>query len=127
VRDVNDVVRMADIARLYNHRNQSIAFVSHTAKWTPWHATDVRAAPQVLLDGSDSDEPYTVVDLDIVMRVPQGSVEYIPGAGEIIKQFWMQWLAVAVLVWYVWSWVRYILVMEGVVDSVLEKQDPHAH
>ena len=97
----------------YRNRNNTLDYVQQYKVWTP--------SPGV----PDNHGAYANFNLTMVLRVPQQDVLYTPTASEVLKDAWLKYLAIFVVVKYLLEFFASFVAYNQLVDTTMRVETPH--
>jgi transmembrane protein 231 len=114
VRDVADLVNLADFGRRYAARNESTPFEPNAMFSTPDRS---RYGPPVYHGANALANAHGI---EITLRVPSATVDYEPSFAEAVKFGWVQYFCIAYVFYWAFNIVRRILVTQALVNTIAE-------
>ena len=73
----------------------------------------------------DNHGAYANFNLTMVLRVPQQDVLYTPTASEVLKDAWLKYLAIFVVVKYLLEFFASFVAYNQLVDTTMRVETPH--
>lgn len=113
VRDVSDIMSIAEYGARYAARNETTPFITDVEA-TSMDATD---GPNVIPAPGQLNDAFGV---QIHMRVPLARVDYVPSFGESLKHGWVQYFCIAYIFWWAFGIVKSIAVSQALVNTIAE-------
>ena len=122
VKDVSDLSNIAMLATKYARRNETTVFeqrvVSYGGKYHMGGVDDIRMAGHNELTPTAGDSDPLSFNLDVLMRVDPILVSHVPSTAEVVKHAWVQYFALAYVVYWLFNHIRRILVKGGMVNTI---------
>ena len=97
----------------YRNRNNTLDYQQTYKVWTP--------SPGV----PDNHGAYAHFNLTMVLRVPQQDILYTPTASEVLKDAWLKYLAIFVVVKYLLEFFASFVAYNQLVDTTMRVETPH--
>jgi len=97
----------------YRNRNNTLDYQQTYKVWTP--------SPGV----PDNHGAYANFNLTMVLRVPQQDILYTPTASEVLKDAWLKYLAIFVVVKYLLEFFASFVAYNQLVDTTMRIETPH--
>ena len=97
----------------YRNRNNTLDYQQTYKVWTP--------SPGV----PDNHGAYANFNLTFVLRVPQQDILYTPTASEVLKDAWLKYLAIFVVVKYLLEFFASFVAYNQLVDTTMRVETPH--
>jgi len=81
----------------YFHRNETTELVYPNSYWQHGRSSEFYVHCQI--------------------RIPKSQIRYVPGAGEVLKFSWIQYLSLLVIVYYLMDWVFYFVYAYQILET----------
>ena len=122
IHDVADLVDIGQLARKYADRNITAVFVQKTLDFggvTMISAEEARLSPASsnFINSDDLDDT-SMFQLRINMRVLAAMINYEPSFAEALKWAWVQYFCIAMIVYFLFSYVREFFVKQAIINTI---------
>ena len=97
----------------YRNRNNTLDFEQTYKVWTPSPGVPQNYGANVNFN------------LTMVLRVPIQDITYTPTASEVLKDAWLKYLAIFVVVKYLLEYFSSFVAYNQLVDTIMRVETPH--